>query len=111
MCRLRGLLETYVRHGGRRTSLITFKSKHNVIHTNPQPHVLSGDRRLPCKKRRARLAVLHGQRQVVMPAAETLPGGVAAWLRRIRVYRQMRMYDGQSMNHVLYGKQVRSLIL
>ena len=55
--------------------------------------------------------MLHGQRQVVMPAAETLPGGIAAWLRRMRVYRQMRMYDGQSMNHVLYGKQARSLIL
>lgn len=111
MCRLRGLLETYVRHGGGRTSLITFKSKHNVIHTNPQPRVLSVGRLPSCGKYKARLAVLPGQGQGVMPVAETLPGDVAAWRRRMRVYRQMRMYDDASMNRVLYGKQARSLII
>jgi hypothetical protein len=53
-----------------------------------------------------KLAVLLEQRQDLSQSIDELLGDIAAGTRRMKVYRQMKMYNDASLNPVLY-KQIR----
>ena len=55
----------------------------------------------------ARLAVLEGQRADLAACLDTLWSDVLAGRRRVKLYRQMKMYNDPELNPVLYGKHSR----
>jgi hypothetical protein len=56
------------------------------------------------EKCRARLATLETQRVDLAASLRTLLGDLAQGRKRLKVYRQMKMYNDPSLNPVLYGK-------
>ena len=55
----------------------------------------------------ARLAVLEGQRADLAACLDALWSDVLAGRRRVKLYRQMKMYNDPELNPVLYGKHSR----
>jgi len=56
------------------------------------------------EKCRARLAVLESQRKDLAGSLQMLLGDLAQGRKRLKVYRQMKMYNDPSLNPVVYGK-------
>lgn len=54
---------------------------------------------------RAKLAVLLEQRDDLTSAIDTLLDDIAAGRKKMKVYRQMKMYNDPATNPVLYGKK------
>lgn len=56
------------------------------------------------EKCRVRLTILEIQRADLAESLRTLLGDLAQGRKRLKVYRQMKMYNDPSLNPVLYGK-------
>ena len=56
------------------------------------------------EKCKARLAVLLEQKRDLSSAIDTLLDDIAAGRKHMKVYRQMKMYNDTSTNHVFYKK-------
>jgi uncharacterized protein DUF4254 len=56
------------------------------------------------EKCRARLAILETQRADLAESLRALLRDLAQGRKRLKAYRQMKMYNDPSLNPVLYGK-------